>query len=164
MSLTEKLFARMQGIYNHKWTSSLANEEIYKISLEEWSLGLAGIEISKIKSALDICRTKFKWPPSICEFLETCEDVTINNFIEANNVPSIQDCKRLFNYRHNDLWIGFEGLHEQLRLNLKDKTGFPSVKEIPLEVLNKIFPTAYREVILLFISLPPQSRLEHNDV
>ncbi len=161
-STMAKLFLDFQVAYGHFWTGIDSTEELNKYKKSFWSEALGDIDSKILLAAGFKWAQKNKFIPSPSGLREYCDEVLIENFIEANNIPSMQDCKRLFNYRHNDLWIGFEGLHEQLRLNLKDKTGFPNVKEIPLEVLNKIFPTAYREVILLFVSLPSQS--EHDNV
>lgn len=70
------LFKKFQGIYGHKFTSSI--DGIEEIAAREWSRGLAGLTGDQIAVGLEKCAMRKltpgeeDWPPTPGEFRALC--------------------------------------------------------------------------------------------
>lgn len=70
------LFKRFQAIYGQKFTSKI--DGIEKLAVHEWSVGLAGLTSSQVKTGLEKCLTRKlepgeqDWPPTPAEFRAMC--------------------------------------------------------------------------------------------
>jgi hypothetical protein len=67
------LYLRFSIIFGEKFTKSYHDEEFKDIWYSEWVSGLAGIDVSFIKDALDYCKLNLEWAPSLAEFRRICE-------------------------------------------------------------------------------------------
>lgn len=73
-SLMTHLFNRLSGMYSNKWTVNFPDDKAVTAWEETWveAFDEEGITPYDVKIGLDSCRTLFKWPPSLPEFLEAC--------------------------------------------------------------------------------------------
>lgn len=74
LSLMDRLFNRLDGIYPHKWRSAFASEQAIQNWRDAWSDAFLEERLapSEIKTGLAACRKQFEWPPSLPEFLKIC--------------------------------------------------------------------------------------------
>jgi hypothetical protein len=63
---------RFEVIYLEKFTKTIKSPEHIADWRACWGSALAGIDLMKIKSALEQCAEKHIWPPSTAEFLALC--------------------------------------------------------------------------------------------
>jgi hypothetical protein len=64
----DALFARFKRIWAEKWTDHVQASGGPADLAQEWREGLAGMSGDQIKTAIEYCREKHAWPPSIAEF------------------------------------------------------------------------------------------------
>lgn len=69
------LYLRFCVIYQDKFVKSYHTEDFKKLWESEWCSGLGEVKLSSIKPALDECKIRVEWPPSVAEFLRICERV-----------------------------------------------------------------------------------------
>jgi hypothetical protein len=74
------LYLRFCTIYGDKFVKSYHDDDFRSLWAAEWSTGLAGINPTLIKGALETCKLTLEWPPSLAEFRRICE--------QADGVPS----------------------------------------------------------------------------
>jgi hypothetical protein len=68
----EVLFARFTAIYREKWTGDLVNNEFVRATKWEWAsdLTLRTADEVIIDRAIDLCKNRLEWPPTISKFIE----------------------------------------------------------------------------------------------
>jgi hypothetical protein len=86
------LFTRLEVIYGRKWSQMVKDDEFATLMESEWFEALEGVTPDQIKAALDICRQKLEWPPSIAQFRNLCFD--------DPNMPSSSAALKLAVARH----------------------------------------------------------------
>jgi len=67
------LFIRFTTIYGHAWSSLHKEGEFIEKFKREWAEALGVFDTQIIKEALLYCRTRFRLPPNIPEFIECCK-------------------------------------------------------------------------------------------
>lgn len=74
LSIMDRIFNRLDGIYPHKWRSAFASEQAIQNWREAWADAFMDERLmpSEIKTGLVACRKQFAWPPSLPEFLSAC--------------------------------------------------------------------------------------------
>ena len=63
------LFLKMSSIYGAKWASNYPTNELMLQAKREWYDALDHVPPERIKAAIDMCRDRSEWPPSIAQFL-----------------------------------------------------------------------------------------------
>jgi hypothetical protein len=77
LSLMDRLFNRMDGMYPNKWRANFQNPD----SIENWQAAWAeafdqeGISPNEVMAGIAACRKQYDWPPSLPEFLKACRPV-----------------------------------------------------------------------------------------
>lgn len=69
----DALFIRFTTIYGHAWSSLHKEGEFIGKFKREWAEALCGFDTHIIKEALLYCRTRYRLPPNIPEFIECCK-------------------------------------------------------------------------------------------
>jgi hypothetical protein len=74
ISVMDRLFNRLDGIYPHKWRSAFASEQAIENWRDAWADAFLEerLTLHEIKTGLNECRRAFDWPPSLPEFLRLC--------------------------------------------------------------------------------------------
>lgn len=74
LSVMDRLFNRLDGIYPHKWRAAFASEQAIKNWRDAWADAFAedDLTLDEIKAGLSACRRTFAWPPSLPEFISLC--------------------------------------------------------------------------------------------
>jgi hypothetical protein len=72
----QRIFVRMSAIYGHLWTSRHGNEETWQVARREWAQALAGLDAKQIDHGIVQCRSSYKMPPTLPEFIELCHQYT----------------------------------------------------------------------------------------
>lgn len=74
--VVQRLFARMQAIYAHRWSSQFPEDaDGYAVMVREWAVQLAGLDYDEIRNGLDRLHQRSSnryWPPTPIEFRELC--------------------------------------------------------------------------------------------
>lgn len=68
----DEFFLRMQGIYDHYWTSRWPTPESLRAAKAEWADGLLGCSAERIQIGIERARRHHKKPPHLPEFIECC--------------------------------------------------------------------------------------------
>ena len=64
----------MALIYGQKWISMYRDEDVQVEAERLWASGLSGIDLGRIKGALERCPDEYpSWPPTLGEFIEMCK-------------------------------------------------------------------------------------------
>lgn len=71
--LINMIFARFHHIYTHRFESAYRDETMLNQAKREWALSLQGIAANQMEHALEACKLKHAWPPTIAEFLALVE-------------------------------------------------------------------------------------------
>lgn len=64
------------AIYGHKFKSCFESEVEIRIAKREWALSLRGYGERELVAAIDHCKTKLAWMPTISEFIEVLRTQT----------------------------------------------------------------------------------------
>ncbi len=72
------LFARFMTIYGHKFKSAFDSEEEIIVAKREWALSLGKYAEAELVAAVNLCKEKFAWMPSIAEFISVLHEVNDN--------------------------------------------------------------------------------------
>ena len=68
-----RLFARLKGMYGHRWTSQHDADGAMRLAMATWQAALAGATDKQIKAGLDWCaQNGGEWPPSLPTFRALC--------------------------------------------------------------------------------------------
>lgn len=94
------IFKILEGIFTKKWADQFVPGQV-ETAMNQWAIGLAGLNQDQIQHAIDQCRMSLDWPPSIAKFralaTEKTESVgpayqqytpTLTSPINAENVRS----------------------------------------------------------------------------
>ncbi len=63
------VFARFMVIYGHKFKSVFDSDDEIRIAKREWALSLQGFTEQELVQAVNLCKERFVWMPTISEFL-----------------------------------------------------------------------------------------------
>lgn len=80
-----RLFTRMSAIYGHIWQSQFKEVGFLEFAQKEWGEVLMGIENKNIHLAINECRKRFEYPPTLPVFYQLCR-----NFEMGNRVVKIE--------------------------------------------------------------------------
>lgn len=69
------MFLRFRVIWGKKWTDYVDDLSV-AVALIEWECVVANFHKSKINEAINYCKLSMSWPPSVCEFIEICENLS----------------------------------------------------------------------------------------
>ncbi|GGO83040.1 hypothetical protein GCM10011348_25840 [Marinobacterium nitratireducens] len=69
------LFARFMAIYGHKFKSCFETQDEIRIAKREWALSLRGYGEAELVAAIDHCKERLAWMPTISEFLKILQDL-----------------------------------------------------------------------------------------
>lgn len=74
LSIMDRLFNKLDGMYPHKWRSAFASESAIQNWRDSWSEGFVEDNMTphEIKRGIDACRQLYAWPPSLSEFVQAC--------------------------------------------------------------------------------------------
>lgn len=64
------IFARFTTIYGHKFKSVFQSEREINAAKREWALSLNGYSEQELVRAVNLCKERFAWMPTITEFLD----------------------------------------------------------------------------------------------
>lgn len=88
----EHLFLRFGAIYGHIWFSMYKNENLLKITKEEWVDALQRFDVSILQDALLKCRDNNPYPPTLPQFIECCN--ALNNRLKFHAVRDNREVSR----------------------------------------------------------------------
>lgn len=84
----DSLFLRFAAIYGHVWKSLYKSDEFLIFSKKEWFHAVKEFDDLVLDKALATCRKTRKYPPTLPEFIESC-----NLFKTKNVIPEISPIK-----------------------------------------------------------------------
>lgn len=140
IKLTQLLYTRFCTIWADKFVKDYHTPQFISLWWEDWSEGLAGIDPSEIKDALNYCRTNLEWPPSMAEFRRICET--------ASGIPIVADAFHKAirrDFTHPVISLAYE------------RVGSWDMKNDKQEVLAGKFQAAYIEAINAFRANPEKA-------
>jgi hypothetical protein len=71
--IIDALFIRFTTIYGHAWISLHKEGGLIDSFKKEWADALSDFDKKIIKEALMYCRTRYRLPPNLPEFIECCK-------------------------------------------------------------------------------------------
>lgn len=72
------VFARFMTIYGHKFKSTFDSAEEIIVAKREWALSMSHYSEAELVAAVNLCKEKFAWMPSIAEFISVLHEVSDN--------------------------------------------------------------------------------------
>ena len=69
----ETLFIRFAAIYGHAWSSLHKEGRFIETFKREWADALSKFDKTIIRDALIYCRSRYRLPPTLPEFMECCK-------------------------------------------------------------------------------------------
>lgn len=82
-----KLFLRLAAIYGHVWKSLYKSDEFLLFAENEWLDGLKTFEDTAIDKTLLNCRSQWEYPPSLPQFIESCNRIVNRDKGFYSNTP-----------------------------------------------------------------------------
>lgn len=73
--LVNLVFARFAAIYGHKFESMFSGQQSVALAKREWALSLRGIAEAELVAAIDCCKERLNWMPTIAEFLAIVQEL-----------------------------------------------------------------------------------------
>lgn len=137
------LYVRFHAIYTYKFGKEHHDDDFRLVWYQQWIEGLAGIDVSLIKNALDYCRDNIAWPPTVSEFRSICE--------KASGIPTAEEAMASAirgNFNHPVIAIAYDKVGSWAMRNSKEA-----------ELLLK-FRAAYQEALHQFRSEPSVAYLK----
>ncbi|WP_131775031.1 replication protein P [Legionella anisa] len=88
----DRLFLRFAAMYGQVWRSQFKSDEYLSFTKGEWLEGLVGYEDKVLDAAVQLCRHKKEFPPTLPQFIDFCEQSTNKNkFFKADNSTKHQN-------------------------------------------------------------------------
>lgn len=91
---------RFSIIYGHRWTSIYPDAAARELAKREWALALNHVTVNQIAKGVEHCRRHSKWPPSIPEFVEHCEDW--QSILPNSNEAYQEACRASYPYQEHE--------------------------------------------------------------
>lgn len=75
----DHVFIRFSAIYGQLWNSIYKTESFIALAKEEWRESLEKFDNKTLGRALNYCRQKESWPPTLPKFIEICKVMVNQN-------------------------------------------------------------------------------------
>ncbi len=133
-SAITKLWLRFSGMYPRKFSSLFKEPHLIDNWKQVWSEGLAseGITGDEVGKALQLCLTRFDWPPELPEFIQLCRPP-----IEPES--AYFEALRMMRYRFsdNEQEKSLEVWSNPAIFYAANRIGFHDLKLVPFEKISK---------------------------
>lgn len=96
------VFARFMTIYGHKFKSTFDSAEEIIVAKREWALSLSRYTEAELVAAVNLCKEKFAWMPSIAEFISVLHEVSDNLGLPSVEEAYEEACMHAGNPRQHD--------------------------------------------------------------
>ena len=85
--IINEIFGRFVSIYETAWTDVMSTDQLINIKRVEWSTTLAGFTLKQVRTAIELCKKRYEWPPNTAQFYK----LLINQFPERAHYAAYQD-------------------------------------------------------------------------
>ncbi|BCE02052.1 hypothetical protein TYM08_P2115 [Marinicellulosiphila megalodicopiae] len=142
------LFARFHHIYTHKYDSAYSDTQTLNYAKKEWALSLRDFNQKQIEWAIEQCKDKFAWPPSISEFKALIQPSSQQMGLPSTRNAYVEACLG----SHQP--VTFQWSHPVIR-HAANVTDFFSLKSQPESYMLPIFKKNYEKACEQFFKDEP---------
>ena len=88
----DRLFLRFAAMYGQVWRSQFKNDEYLSFTKGEWLEGLSKYDDKVLDTAVQLCRNKKEFPPTLPQFIDFCEQASNKHkFFKADKSSTHQN-------------------------------------------------------------------------